>query len=362
MRLFNRAKNVFEGRNCSETHRMSLFRKLFGRLGINAKQPQEEVRKPQEPAPVHIAELPVPEGPVAEAPPEPDLPEPFTSKNFRFVAIDVETANEDIGSICQIGLAGVDYDGEIETFSFYIDNDDDFSDFNVELHGIDEDTVLGARNFNYAIMEIRQLLERHPLIQHSTFDQRALDRACMINTLPKIRAKWHDSVKIAQRAWPELKGQGGHGLANLAMHLRLNFYHHDAGEDARIAAQIVLMAEEVSGQTFELLSQPARQKMFPPPVKLEGNKNGPLYGHTACFTGALSMSRSAAATAAARAGIEVKPSVSKKTTLLVVGDQDLELLAGHTKSTKHRRAEELLAEGHAIRIIGETEFLALLKT
>lgn len=50
----------------------------------------------------------------------------------------------------------------------------------------------------------------------------------------------------------------------------------------------------------------------------------------------------------------------KKVTILVVGDQDLSSLAGHDKSSKHRRAEELQAEGHAIRIVGETEFYAMI--
>ncbi|WP_414153804.1 hypothetical protein [Paracoccus denitrificans] len=62
---------------------------------------------------------------------------------------------------------------------------------------------------------------------------------------------------------------------------------------------------------------------------------------------------------AANAGIRVVNSVSKKVTLLVVGDQDLSLLAGHEKSTKHRKAEELISTGHPIRIIGEAEFISL---
>ena len=62
---------------------------------------------------------------------------------------------------------------------------------------------------------------------------------------------------------------------------------------------------------------------------------------------------------ASKAGMTVKASVTRNTTLLVVGDQDLSLLAGHTKSTKHRKAEEMIAAGHHIRIIGETEFIQL---
>ncbi len=51
--------------------------------------------------------------------------------------------------------------------------------------------------------------------------------------------------------------------------------------------------------------------------------------------------------------------MTKRTTILVVGDTDVERLAGHDKSSKHRKAEELVAAGVAIRIIRETDFRQL---
>lgn len=48
--------------------------------------------------------------------------------------------------------------------------------------------------------------------------------------------------------------------------------------------------------------------------------------------------------------------MTKKTTLLVVGDTDVGRLAGHDKSSKHRKAEDLVAAGFPIRIIRETDF------
>ncbi len=65
---------------------------------------------------------------------------------------------------------------------------------------------------------------------------------------------------------------------------------------------------------------------------------------------------------AAEAGCSVKNGVSKLTTILCVGDQDLKVLAGHTKSSKHRKAEELIEKGQEIRIIGETDFFDILVT
>lgn len=139
----------------------------------------------------------------------------------------------------------------------------------------------------------------------------------------------------------------------------LNFEHHDAEEDAGAAAEVVLLAEAATGEDFSELAKPKKQK-YQTSVAISGNQNGALYGHVACFTGQLAMSRVEAATFAAGAGITVKTGVSKKVTHLVVGDQDMSTLAGHNKSSKHRRAEELLREGHEIKILGETQFLELI--
>lgn len=43
--------------------------------------------------------------------------------------------------------------------------------------------------------------------------------------------------------WPELKGNGGGGLESLKTHMGLSFDHHDAGEDARAAVEVIFLAE-----------------------------------------------------------------------------------------------------------------------
>lgn len=283
----------------------------------------------------------------------------FLERTYRFVALDVETANRQYSSICQIGLAMVAANGDIETVSILVDPEQGFEPSNVDLHGIDETAVKDAPSFGAVLQVLRPLLERHVLVQHSNFDKQAFNAASKLYGVPALRANWVDSVQIARKAWPELKGNGGHGLASLKTHLDLKFDHHDAEEDAYAAAEIVLLAETAMGKDFSELAKPSKQK-YQTSVAIQGNQNGALYGHVACFTGQLTMSRVEAATFAAGAGITIKTSVSKKVTLLVVGDQDISALAGQNKSSKHRRAEELQSEGHEIRILGETEFLELI--
>ncbi|MCY4481086.1 MAG: hypothetical protein OXB97_14455 [Rhodospirillales bacterium] len=170
-------------------------------------------------------------------------------------------------------------------------------------------------------------------------------------------------TSIARRAWPDDFGVRGWGLKNIANHLGIAFKHHDALEDAKAAAEIVLRACDATQLDIEGWLQRVREPIFssktPNSVSREGNTEGPLYGETIVFTGALSIRRKEAADLAARGGCDVTNSVSKKTTILVVGMQDKTRLNGYDKSTKHRRAESIIAEGFDIRILSERDFIEM---
>jgi DNA polymerase-3 subunit epsilon len=90
-----------------------------------------------------------------------------------------------------------------------------------------------------------------------------------------------------------------------------------------------------------------------------GNPDGSLFGETIVFTGALSIERAQAAQMVAMAGCKVVDSVSKKITILVVGDQDLRLTNRREKSTKHRKVEAMIEEGTPIRVVRESDSLMM---
>jgi DNA polymerase-3 subunit epsilon len=173
---------------------------------------------------------------------------------FRFIAMDVETAGKTIGGICQIGLCFVSDTARLQTYSVLVDPEEPFEPFNTDLHGIGADTVAGAGTFPTVYAELFDLLNTHSLVQHSTFDEKAITAACARYGLPMITSHWTNSVTVARQAWPALKGAGGHGLATLKKHLGLEFHHHDAGEDARAAATVILRAEDVLGMPLSHLS------------------------------------------------------------------------------------------------------------
>ncbi|WP_458789945.1 exonuclease domain-containing protein [Yoonia sp. MH D7] len=183
------------------------------------------------------------------------------SGTFRFIAVDVETASHDTSSIGQIGLAFVGFDNAIQTYSTYIDPCTSFDAGNTRLHGISAHTVKNAPVFAMILPKLRPILETHPLVQHSRFDEKAFDAACKRAALLVLKAHWTDSVAVARKAWPELRGNGGHGLGHLKKVLGLQFHHHDAGEDARAAAETILHAEAKTGTKIHLRSL-SRQLVF----------------------------------------------------------------------------------------------------
>lgn len=167
---------------------------------------------------------------------------PFPEGPFRFVALDVETANHDRGSICQVGVACVRPDNEIETWVTYVDPQTTRWVF-TSIHGITNAMVAGAPIFEQVLPVLEQALDGLTVYQHSGFDRSAIRAACANADRSEPNWDWQNSVTVARRAWPELKGNGGHGLASLKTYLGLSFDHHDAGEDARAAAEVVLLAE-----------------------------------------------------------------------------------------------------------------------
>lgn len=97
-------------------------------------------------------------------------------------------------------------------------------------------------------------------------------------------------------------------------------------------------------------------------IAQEGNPEGDLYGEVIVFTGKLSINRQKAAAVASELGCKVSTRVNKETTILVVGAQNISTLSYDNKSSKHRKAEKLILEGHNIKIISENDFKSFMET
>jgi len=283
---------------------------------------------------------------------------------MEFVTIDVETANADMSSICQIGIAKFKNNKLIDEWCSLIDPEDFFDPINVSIHGITEKDIKDAPNVNGIAKDIYRFLDGSLTVCHTHFDRVSIGRAFNKYGIRIPEANWLDSAKVARRTWSEISWKG-YGLKNVCEIIGYEFQHHNALEDAKASGQILIAAINKTGLGIEDWLNRVKQPIDPSnsslggAIRREGNSEGALYGERLVFTGALDIRRKEAADLAARIGCKVDTGVTKKTTILVVGDQDITKLAGKDKSTKHRKAEGLIAKGQAIRILRESDFKEL---
>jgi DNA polymerase III subunit epsilon len=208
---------------------------------------------------------------------------------------------------------------------------------------------------------VSSLISGRVVCSHTSFDRTSLKRVCQKYGLAAPDCLWLDTACVTRRAWPQF-AIGGYRLKDIAKFIGYSFAHHDALEDAKASGQVLLRAIAETGLDIEGWLKRVEQSIdltISEPIRREGNPEGALFGEILVFTGALKLTRREAADLAARAGCTVHDGVTKKTTLLVVGDQDIKRLGGHEKSSKHRKAETLILNGQQLRIIGETDFVTM---
>ncbi len=285
---------------------------------------------------------------------------------MKFVVIDVETANPDYSSICRIGIVEFSDGGVKDTWQQFIDPEDYFCEYHClrAKHGVTEECVRGAPNIPSIYRLLEKKLSNRVVASHTPFDRLALCQAARKYGLAELNScSWLDTARVVRRAWPEFS-QRGYGLANIASVLGIDFVHHVPAEDARAAGEVLLKAIADTGLSVEQwlvrASQPVRGRdRRDRGIQRDGDSGGPLVGEVVVFTGTLSISRSEAASMAAQAGCNVRENVTRDTTIVVVGDQDISRLAGHAKSAKHRKAQSLIGKGSLIRIMREADFSKL---
>ncbi len=283
---------------------------------------------------------------------------------MNFLAIDVETANADYSSICQIGIVEFQNSEIVSEWKSLINPQTYFDGFNISIHGITPEDVKSSPTFEMVHDYLISKLANQIVVHHMPFDRVAINRACLEDNLELIPARWLDSARITRRTWHEFSSCG-YGLKKISGFLGIVFRHHDALEDAIAAGKVVMKACETTNMSLEdwfvRVEKPIDLNKFyeVQKIEFEGNPEGELFGEVLVFTGALVFPRKIAAQFAAKLGCKVTDSVTKVTTMLVVGIQASSKLAGYEKSSKHRKAEKLISEGHNLRILSENDFFAL---
>ncbi|MBN8649482.1 MAG: 3'-5' exoribonuclease [Caulobacterales bacterium] len=167
-----------------------------------------------------------------------------------FVSIDVETANNDAASICQIGMVRFEHGEIVEKYNQFINPDCSFLPMNISIHGINAKKVKNAPRFFEIYDEIEKWLSSSVITSHSFFDRSAIFKSIERDLLIAPNLVWIDATTIIRRTWTQYSKRG-YGLSNLSRDFEIEFLHHDACEDARVSGEILCRAIKESGKGID---------------------------------------------------------------------------------------------------------------
>lgn len=151
---------------------------------------------------------------------------------MNFVTVDVETANNNVSSICQIGLAKyIDFE-LVDTYSTLIMPEGDFGFYNTRVHGLTAHDVKDSPCMDEIHDEIMDFISEGVMVSYSNFDKRSLRSCWEAHSLSDPRLRWADALAMLRRHYPQYAKRGG-SLGNVCKDWGFAFNHHDALEDAK---------------------------------------------------------------------------------------------------------------------------------
>lgn len=333
-----------------------------------------------------------------------------------FAAFDVETANEDTGSIIQLGVAVVRGGKVTERYSWMCRPPKEleyFDEANVAIHGITAADVAREPSFPEQLAKFIDVVGDLDVVAHNArFDFTALSRACRAEGIPAPKLNFACTYMWARQMQlglpnlklPTLAEAAGASLEN----------HHDATADAVACAEVALwlmeqqratsvadLSQKVSLSLGQIGSGQVRMVRYDPSgvastgagtnagtgtgagaqsgssapsrrtrrnAKWDAAKtpdtipdpnpdadpSGLLYQQRVTLTGDFApYDKGFLWDKIAFAGANINKGVTKKTTILVAGPWD-------SVTSKEKRARQLQAEGQEIQIWTEKELFTAL--
>ncbi len=161
---------------------------------------------------------------------------------FDFIGFDVETANDDWGSICQIGLVRYRDGQEVDAVSWLCTPPGTLNFFqpvNISIHGITPEQIAGEPTFAELLPRMVEFVGDLPLVAHNAqFDFTALSRACKAAGIEVPTFNFGCSLALSRYSTIKFHN---HKLPTVAEALGIELKkHHDATEDARACAGIAI--------------------------------------------------------------------------------------------------------------------------
>ena len=163
-----------------------------------------------------------------------------------FIALKYKNENIDPASACEVGIVTIKNNIVVdEYYSLIKPRQMSFDSSNIQVNGITPAMVEDAENFSAVWTEMAQRLEGQTVAAHyAAFDIKVLKASLDDYNLDYPAIRYVCSWIIGKAVWPDLMS---YRLDVLAKRIGFKFSHHNALEDARACAMVLLKECEDSG-------------------------------------------------------------------------------------------------------------------
>lgn len=159
---------------------------------------------------------------------------------MNFIAIDFETANHLPHSACSVALVMVQHGKIVGEYYSLIQPETEFFWRNIQVHGIEPEDVHNAPKFPEVWRNIQTYFQENRLIvaHNAAFDMKVLAGCLDYYGLEQPHYLSLCTVKTSRKLFPTMTN---HRLDTVCANLNITLNnHHDALEDSRACAEILL--------------------------------------------------------------------------------------------------------------------------
>ena len=244
-----------------------------------------------------------------------------------------------------------------ETYSTLVNPDMPIQSDASAVNGIYDDDVRDAPQIHEIIHDINAFIGNDIVVGHNiTFDLRFLRMAMLENGISKSIG-YVNTLSVSRSILPHLKDHKLQTLMEAAGIKECQI--HRALDDAINTHKILQYCiKEKIKQNDAMQEERKAQKQAADAERSEKYSDSPLYNKHFVFTGIFVNDRDELEGMVPRVGALLRSGVTKKTDYLVKGDMSD---SANWTGIKLSKAEEAIKNGGSVQIIGEQEFLELIK-
>lgn len=255
----------------------------------------------------------------------------------------------------------IDYDDNDNEITFYVD------EFITKLTGITNNMLEEAPIIDEVIPQFINFIKDDILVGHNVnFDINFLYDVVLEKENLKLQNDYVDLMRLARKVYPNFIN---HRLITIAANLGVNCdNHHRALADCIITFDsFTRLNEYVLNNSINLsilFNRNSKNKNIDLTALIakttDFEKDHILFNKYCTFTGKLDkLDRKDAAQLVVNLGGHCLNGVTKKTNFLILGNFDYNASIKDGKSTKLKKAEQLILEGHDLQILSENVFYEL---